>query len=286
MKSNEILQLLESNKNLILHGPPGTGKTYLAKKIASALIFNTLDISDESIEKNLKDNEQFGFVQFHPSYDYTDFVEGLRPIKNADNQTIGFELKNGIFKDFCEKARDNNNTGKKFVFVIDEINRGEISRIFGELFFSIDPGYRGKKGAIKTQYANLHASPNELFYVPENVYIIGTMNDIDRSVESFDFAMRRRFVWVEITADESAKQMNLSQDAVNKLARLNGAIERIEGLNASYHIGAAYFLSNGNPVTDFENLWKLRLEPLFKEYLRGMQDAQDKLQKLKDAFWG
>ena len=96
---------------------------------------------------------------------------------------------------------------KKYIFIIDEINRGEISKIFGELFFAIDPGYRGRAGEISTQYANLHADPDEKFYIPENVYIIGTMNDIDRSVDSFDFAMRRRFRFVELRADERLEML-------------------------------------------------------------------------------
>ena len=163
----ELLELLKANKNLILTGAPGTGKTYLAKEIAKEMIGAKTD-------EDLLNSDQFGFVQFHPSYDYTDFVEGLRPTKPDENGNIGFELKDGIFKKFCQKAKDK--TDKNFVFIIDEINRGEISKIFGELFFSIDPDYRGEKGSVKTQYSNLHEEINEMFYVPENVFIIGTMN--------------------------------------------------------------------------------------------------------------
>jgi 5-methylcytosine-specific restriction endonuclease McrBC GTP-binding regulatory subunit McrB len=177
-----------------------------------------------------------------------------------------------------------NNELKPFVFVIDEINRGEISKIFGELFFSIDPGYRGKKGAVKTQYSNMLTDEKE-FYVPENVYIIGTMNDIDRSVESFDFAMRRRFTWIEITAEESADNMNLPQDIKERMLKLNDQISDTDGLNPSYHIGAAYFLdSNGNAIQDIDAIWNLRIEPLLKEYLRGIPDSIDKIEKLKNAF--
>lgn len=379
------IDLLKSSKNIILTGAPGTGKTFLAKQIAKQLIGAKTD-------EELEESGQFDFVQFHPSYDYTDFVEGLRPTPPDENGIIGFEIKDGIFKSFCQKAseakfseivdnfdvaweslltavrnniaqgvlttigswdyglsskdslkyssvntpsqynftitkknvydayqgkqarpsgafqkdmedvvqylKDNfglvefvkneessNNGIKNYVFVIDEINRGEISKIFGELFFSIDPSYRGKKGSVKTQYSNLHNDEKEVFYVPENVYIIGSMNDIDRSVESFDFAMRRRFTWIEITAEQSADNMNLPQDIKEKMLRLNKQISETDGLNSSYHIGAAYFLdSNGNAREDIDNIWNLRIEPLLKEYLRGMPDSIDKIELLKNAF--
>ena len=400
--------LLEKVHNLVFTGAPGTGKTYLAKQIAKQM-------RGLKPDEDLNKSEQFAFVQFHPSYDYTDFVEGLRPTSPDASGNIGFELKNGVFKEFCEKARENLEdsqkdddvlsveqqledkynqlidaiqndeinelclkTGKKaviarvsesnnisfkrrvdgepstnrvslprlkrlaakyktvedlenlknisqsirdviggcnatwywavlhhlyetygdvtdnavankvdrknYVFVIDEINRGEISKIFGELFFSIDSSYRGEKGAIYTQYANMHET-DEKFYVPENVYIIGTMNDIDRSVESFDFAMRRRFVWLEITAEESAENMNLTKECKAKMKSLNDKISEIEGLGCSYHIGGAYFLDeNGAPIKDYEGTWNLRLEPLLREYLRGMPNADDKLDELREAY--
>jgi len=122
------------------------------------------------------------------------------------------------------------------------------------------------------------------FYVPENVYIIGTMNDIDRSVESFDFAMRRRFVWEEITAEESATNMCLSNDVKKRMKALNDAISKIDGLNASYHIGGAYFLKLKNCDGDVSKLWKYHLEPLLREYLRGMPKAKDELGNLKAAY--
>ena len=363
---NKYKNILLSSQNLILRGAPGTGKTYLAKEIA--------------LELTGGNEDQIGFVQFHPSYDYTDFVEGLRPVSNGDG-TIEFKLQDGIFKKFCQKARDAQKTGgqdnfeetwtkltdainekqgqylfprssvpaslnsqgnvkfdspvatkekvyllykgeetklkyetyqkivldhmkesyglsdyvsptidtdKKFVFIIDEINRGEISKIFGELFFSIDPSYRGKDGEVSTQYANLHET-NEKFYIPENVYIIGTMNDIDRSVDSFDFAMRRRFRFVEITAESQLGMLDEplgdgAEEAKTRLRNLNAAIEKVEELNSHYHVGPSYFLKLQEVDFDYELLWSDYIKPLLEDYLRGSYEEVETLETLKKAF--
>ena len=272
---HQLTQSLLKSPNLILRGAPGTGKTYLAKEIA--------------LELTGGNEDQIGFVQFHPSYDYTDFVEGLRPVSNGDG-TIEFKLVDGIFKKFCQKARDAKKTGGQdnFVFIIDEINRGEISKIFGELFFSIDPDYRGEKGSVSTQYANLNESDDK-FYIPENVYIIGTMNDIDRSVDTFDFAMRRRFRFVEVTAESrlhilDEKLGERAEEAKTRLRNLNAAIENVQELNSHYHIGPSYFRNLKELDYDYELLWSDYLKPLLEDYVRGSYDEAETLETLKKAF--
>lgn len=376
---------LQSSKNIILRGAPGTGKTYLARQIAAEMIGCSKDELDESV--------QFGFVQFHPNYDYTDFVEGLRPVK-TDNDNIAFERRSGIFMDFCERAKNSSLAGgkdnfdevwekyleyinsqetkeyitkssyltvnsnhnlsvnydsgaqgwslprnyvyelykdaeynqqtyyrsggrtvienmknrfgllnysppqettqnKPFIFVIDEINRGDMAKIFGELFFSLDPGYRGKTGAVTTQFANLYdgsegKGQGDKFYIPENVYIIGTMNDIDRSVDSFDFAMRRRFRFIEVTAESQLGMLEslgeLAYEAKARLRSLNAKISETEDLNQNYHIGPSYFLKLKELDHDYDILWSDYLEPLLAEYLRGTYGEEDKLEALKEAY--
>lgn len=290
---NPFSSMLIESKNLIFRGAPGTGKSYLAKEIAADIISNG---QFEKLDQlSPEQRKQVEFVQFHPSYDYSDFVEGLRPKMNDDG-TMGFELQDGIFKKFIARARKNYEDSqksketelKKYVFIIDEINRGEISKIFGELFFSIDPEYRGPAGEISTQYSNLHADPDEKFYIPENVYIIGTMNDIDRSVDSFDFAMRRRFRFVELKANERLKMLanledeELEAEAKRRMLALNEEIAKVEDLNENYQIGASYFLKL--KTLTFDQLWTDYLHPLLQEYIQGMYDEEGIMNGFAEAY--
>lgn len=281
--TQKCFKLLQANKNLVLTGAPGTGKTYLAKKVAR--LFNAVT----------------EFVQFHPSYDYTDFVEGLRPVKGIDNKELVFVRKDGVFKAFCKSALDN--PDRNYVLIIDEINRGEFSKILGELFYSIDPDYRGKEqGTVKTQYQNMIDSDDVFadgFFVPENVYILATMNDIDRSVESMDFAIRRRFSWLEIiytdTKDSilsSCQEIQEFLGVVDKrLKNINNAMLNQDlHLGSAYQLGASYFtkLKKYDDVTDvtlkFANLWSYHIKGVLVEYLRGSEDPESGLKLLEDAY--
>lgn len=193
------------------------------------------------------------------------------------------------------------NSDQKFVFIIDEINRGDIAKIFGELFFAMDPGYRGGKGRIDTQYGNLIPPGDSFkrFYVPDNVYIIGTMNDIDRGVESMDFAIRRRFTWKDVKPEETQeailrskiKNGELFAKVKNRMDNLNAAISaKDSGLGSAYCIGGAYFthvkVSEDGSTADFDSLWDFHLEPLLREYLRGQeQEVVDKqMEEFKKKF--
>ena len=424
-KYSEYIDLLKENHNLVLTGAPGTGKTFMAQAIAEEMGCG---------------KDEMCFVQFHPSYDYTDFVEGLRPVSDGKG-SIGFERKDGIFKAFCKRAlskvqpiihntnskhqdtfvgttpfekayrklildinagsavlysdfrgsmtamklkvenkmnfqiirfwktKDYQNaqydylkklygfyysrgiydirnerfddfvkiigntldysyyrgivqglldrtdknqdvilndkhfvqntaedpmevTKRPYVFIIDEINRGEASKIFGELFYAIDPGYRGKSDVrVKTQYQNLIPESDVFadgFYVPDNVYIIGTMNDIDRSVESMDFAMRRRFTWKEVTPTETQSMLDTlpcADEAKKTMNRLNEEIANTDGLGTAYMVGPAYFLKLGNNGGDFLRLWDMNIEPLLKEYLRGFRKSDDILKKFSKVYF-
>lgn len=217
-----------------------------------------------------------------------------------------------IINFFCQKQDevvsifDKFTKSKTFVFIIDEINRGEISKIFGELFYLIDPGKRGEDYKLPSQYQNLIENDDKFgdgFYIPDNVYIIATMNDIDRSAEPIDFAFRRRFTWINVKASDTEDIIlneldeKLKEKAKIKMKNLNQAIIAIDGLDENYQIGASYFLKLLNYLTDevdevneykkeFNCLWEYHLEPLLREYLSGRagQEIENELKKLKNEY--
>lgn len=295
-------------KQVILTGAPGTGKTFGVKKYIESMVSVDKNMDEKSLKDEVKRRSRV--VQFHSSYDYTDFIEGMKPVqlKNKDNtnEANTFVKVDGVFKSLCREAAEEKNKNKTFYICIDEINRADLSRVFGELMYCFE--YRGEDNRIQTQYANLPTyeinkegfavkMENDVFsggfYVPENVVIIGTMNDIDRSVESFDFALRRRFVWYNVKAndvmEDVMKEMykdkelktQLSDKDVEKIIESAKALNNYMtdegvklGLNEDYHIGPALYKpfskkGVGDVATHLENCWDRRIENTLHEYCRG-----------------
>ncbi len=353
-------ELLLTNKQLIMNGPPGTGKTYSARNEIADKLFHIEDKTPKEKEEIKK--IQMEMVQFHPSFDYTDFIEGIRPVVDKLSTTttgsIGYTLKNGSFKKFCRRAgvierimsvkkkiedctieqflkgedvtiidfwkkwianggnksiidkyNENNsvenialviNRLPHFLFIIDEINRAEISKVLGEIMYCLDADYRGSKGAIATQYSTMATDEsffidkeNDKFFIPSNVYIIGIMNDIDRSVEVFDFALRRRFAWHEVRAEDVMdivlKKMKIDEKLGNKLPsgkteyedytdrikELNDAIFKDLKLSRHYYLGPSYFakidlyLSESDYNNARSEVWNNHIEQILNEYVKG-----------------
>ncbi|MBF7060223.1 AAA family ATPase [Campylobacter volucris] len=292
IKSNDLegfKELLKTHKNIIFHGIPGTGKTYT--------IVN-------NIKNIIKNENQMLIAQFHPSFSYEDFIEGIKPA-GIENGQLKLELKNGIFREFCDKAKeeekgflDKLKNGKfdealsdhGYFFIADEINRAELSRVFGELLYALE--YRGEKGKIKTQYASMR--DDEDFYVPENVFFLGTMNDLDKSIDSFDLALRRRFIWQEMECDYGVIRDEIYAKNIEEYAqacqKLNDKISK--DIGEKYQLGHSYFLkiefkNDEIKDSDMKKLFSNRFEALLKEYLRSEyseKDIQNHLDELKKLF--
>ena len=266
------VELLKYKKNLLLQGPPGTGKTFLARHLAYAMM-------------GKKDNSRAPMIQFHQSYSYEDFIQGFRP--NEDGK---FDLKNGIFYDFCHRAQDD--SSNDYFFIIDEINRGNLSKIFGEMFMLIEADKRGPEFGVPLTYSK---NTDDTFHIPKNLYIIGTMNTADRSLAMVDYALRRRFCFIDLQPQfESEKfraflQKNmvpaeLIDKLIDRMCQLNEKIaEDTRNLGLGYRIGHSYFCPANNNM-DCNEKWyrtiiKTEIEPLLREY---WFDDPEKVRKRTD----
>ncbi|MGG0275942.1 MrcB family domain-containing protein [Bacillus rhizoplanae] len=272
----EILLLLKHKKNIILQGSPGVGKTFIAKRLAYALM--------EEKNENLIE-----MIQFHQSYSYEDFIRGYRPTQGGN-----FTLMDGVFYSFCEKAREDKSENKYF-FIIDEINRGNLSKIFGELMLLIESSKRGKEHSIKLTY--MRDEDEDRFYIPENVYIIGTMNTADRSLSIVDYALRRRFSFITLESKVTSNkfreylksknvQLELIQKIVDQIGFLNKAIVGDNSfLGKGYEIGHSYFCQTDDQQVLNDDWYKriihFEIRPLLEEYWyddpEKVNDIMDKL---------
>ncbi|ACB84391.1 AAA family ATPase [Natranaerobius thermophilus JW/NM-WN-LF] len=257
--TEEILNLLKLKKNVVFYGPPGTGKTYVAKKIANYLVGGQ--------SKNIK------FIQFHQNYSYEDFIEGIRPESKKVNGThiIDYPIRPGVFKTLCDNAKEN--PEEKYVLIIDEFNRGNISKIFGELLYSLE--YRSEDNSIQLPYSK----EKELFYIPDNLYIIATMNTADKSLTRIDFAMRRRFAFYKFNVDTKilinwGEKQGLVMDS---LATLIEDVNNEIG-DENFFIGISFFMREDLPET-IKYIWKSEIYPYLEEYF--IDDMNSNIDKFK-----
>lgn len=295
-----------NNPNVILYGPPGTGKTFSVK--------NSLDFVCQG------DTSRYEILQFHPSFTYEDFIEGIKPKGVSKDGNIRFELVNGVFKNFCIKAKEQPN--KDFYFVVDEINRANLSTVFGETLSLLEKDYRhnteNNKNLIRTQYSTLiedlikeddkfkelayEIDNNEVkFGVPKNVFFIGMMNDVDKSIDAFDLALRRRFKWIrkdcdyevieEETRFKGKEEFNNISQYVKACEKLNNYISNDLGLGKSYEFGHSFFMkvsdiAKRKEITpnNVEVLFNLFLRPTLKEYLRAVFAESELESKLDEAL--
>jgi 5-methylcytosine-specific restriction protein B len=257
---DEMLAALKEKKNVVLQGAPGVGKTYVAKRLAYALIGSN-------------DPQRIEMIQFHQSYSYEDFIQGFRPTPKGH-----FDLKYGLFHQFCRRAQREEAQGKLCVFIIDEINRGNLSKIFGELMMLIEPDKRGKEHAIPLAYFQ---DADEKFYIPENLHLIGMMNTADRSLAMVDYALRRRFRFITLRpefssevfrgflADAGAKP-ELIKKIIARMTALNEVIAAdTKNLGTGYQIGHSYFCP-GNGIKPDDEWYRRVIESeivsLIQEY--------------------
>ena len=251
-KYNILVKLLKSKKNIILQGSPGVGKTYAAKRLVYSLI-------------GRKDEDKIKMIQFHQNYSYEDFIMGFRPEEDGS-----FKLRNGIFHNFCSKAsKDKENA---YYFIIDEINRGNLSKIFGELLMLIESDKRGVEFSVPLTYKQ-----EEDFHVPENVHIIGMMNTADRSLAIMDYALRRRFCFIEIEPAFKIKEFENhlrnsilhegdADKIIKKMIGLNKEIEEDSNLGKGFKIGHSYFCNPSREEDWYKNIIEYEINPLIEEY--------------------
>ena len=263
---DKLEKLIKDKKNIILQGSAGVGKSYAAKRLAYSIIGE-------------KDNERVKMIQFHQSYSYEDFIMGYRPAKGKE----GFKLKKGVFYKFCKKVEMDENKENKYFLIIDEINRGNISKIFGELFMLIENDKRGEEYALELVYKD-----DEKFFVPENLYIIGLMNTADRSLAMLDYALRRRFIFIDIEPAFNKPQFkndlenkNIDKDLINKIIekfiKLNETIKSDKTLGKGYTIGHSYFCNIKNlNKEDYEDIINYEIAPTLREYWFDNEDKAEK----------